>query len=345
VAIYITNPLSDRRWDDLVACHPRASAFHQRGWIEALTRTYGYEPFVLTTSSPDKPLNDGIVLCRVSSWITGTRLVSLPFSDHCEPLLDNLSESLEFLNWLRAEAGRRRCNYVELRPLYGIDGPACDLRPSQSYYFHELDVRPSLEQIRRGMHKDSIQRRIDRARREGLTCETGRSELVGDFYRLLIITRRRHQLLPQPRAWFTNLVNAMGDKVEIRVARTNGTPIAALLTLRHRTTVVYKYGCSDQKFHHLGGMPLLFWRLIEDSRASGAEKIDFGRSDLDNDGLVVFKNRLGTVSKTLTYYRYQNTGRRPAHSRRNSHRIRQLFSVLPDPVFSAAGRLLYRHMG
>lgn len=346
MAVHVTDPLSDRRWDDLVARHPRASAFHQRGWLEALARTYGYEPFVLTSAPPGKPLTDGIVLCRVSSWITGTRLVSLPFADHCEPLLNDRRESLEFMNWLRAECDRQGCKYIEIRPLHGADGLSCAFQPSHSYCFHELDLRPSLEQIIRGLHKGSIQRKIRRAEREGLSCETGRSEqLVNEFYRLLLITRRRHQLLPQPRAWFRNLVEGMGDRVEIRVARKNGTPIASMLTLRHRSTVVYKYGCSDEKFHKLGGMPFLFWRLIEESKASGSQELDFGRSDLDNEGLTVFKDRFGTTRKMLTYYRYQKTEREEAAISWNLRTLRQFCCFLPDTAFSAAGRLLYRHVG
>jgi hypothetical protein len=44
VNIHTTNPLSDSHWDDLVARHPRASAFHQWGWLEALSRTSGEGP-------------------------------------------------------------------------------------------------------------------------------------------------------------------------------------------------------------------------------------------------------------------------------------------------------------
>ncbi len=92
MSIHTIDPLSDRRWDDLVARHPNASAFHQRGWLEALARTYGYEPVVFTTSSPTAELKNGLVFCRVKSWLTGSRLVSLPFSDHCEPICDSTEE-------------------------------------------------------------------------------------------------------------------------------------------------------------------------------------------------------------------------------------------------------------
>src|SRR5258708_7036367 len=234
VKIHILNPLVDRRWDELVGRHPSASVFHQRGWLEALARTYGYEPYILTTAAEGEPLENGIAVCRVSSWMTGTRLVSLPFSDHCKPLLGKPSDLGEFVNWLRAE---------------------CDLQ-----------------------------------------------------------------------------------KWRFRLTRKSGVPIAAMLTVRHRSCVVYKYGCSDERFHSLGGIPFLFWRLVEESKESGADKIDFGRTDLNNDGLIAFKDRFGTTRKLLTYYRYTKTAKRGVASLRDSRAVQRLFSFLPQAVSSVAGR-------
>ena len=273
--IHITNPLTDPRWDDLVERHALSSAFHQRGWLQALSRTYGYKPLVLTSVSADKPMSDGIVLCRVSSWITGTRMVSLPFSDHCEPLLDDPQDLSEFVEWLRAERDSREWKYVELRPLAEIRDDY-SAQPSQSYCFHELDLSAGLEQLFRNLHKDSIQRKIQRAEREKLSYETGRSEAIANvFYRLMLKTRRRHHLLPQPRAWFKNLLECMGEKAQIRVAAKDGTPVAAMLTLSHGSSVIYKYGCSDERHHSLGAMPFLFWKLIEECKASGAREDRF----------------------------------------------------------------------
>ena len=343
--LYTTDPLSDSRWDDLVARHAKASAFHQRGWLEALACTYGYKPCVLTSAPAGKPLTDGIVLCRVSSWITGTRLVSLPFADHCEPLLDHPDNSRVFINWLREECDCQRWRYCELRPLT-LQNASYGLRPSRSYCLHHLDLRPSLERIFKTLHRNSIQRKIRRAEREKLSYEVGRSEyLLDEFYRLVLITRRRHRVLPQPRDWFGNLAKCMGDRVQISLASKNGTSIAALFTLRHRSAVIYKYGCSDKTFHNLGGMPFLIWRLIEESKASGAEQIDFGRTELNNEGLITFKNRFGTTRSVLTYYRYPNPESGEFVAKRDSPFVRQVCSILPNAVSCAAGRVLYRHIG
>jgi len=346
VKIHILDPLVDGRWDELVARHPSSSVFHQRGWLEALARTYGYKPYVLTTTPAGEALKNGIAVCRVSSWITGTRLVSLPFSDHCEPLLDDFGELPEFMNWLRAECDFRQWRYVEFRPLSVLHGVGYGLPPSSSYWVHDLDIRPSLEQIFQRLHNNSFRRKVRRAERERLSYEAGHSErLFDEFYRLLLITRKRHQMLPQPKTWFRNLLQCMGDKLQIRLTRKNDVPIAAMLTLQHRSCVVYKYGCSDESFHSLGGVPFLFWRLVVESKESGAERIDFGRTDLNNKGLIAFKDRFGTTKRLLTYYRYMRTGTREVTSLWDSQAIQRFFSFLPEGLFSAASRVLYRHMG
>src|SRR5213082_411573 len=79
VRIHVLDPLLDSRWDGFVRGHPNTSVFHDRGWLEALARTYGYELYVLTSAPFGQPLENGIVVCRVSSWITGAPGVSAIF--------------------------------------------------------------------------------------------------------------------------------------------------------------------------------------------------------------------------------------------------------------------------
>ena len=284
--------------------------------------------------------------CRITSWLTGTRLVSLPFADHCDPLLGDSGDGRLLLEHFVEECTRQHCKYLEFRPLVAPSDLGDDFQPTESFYFHELDLRPGLEQLFKGLHKDSIQRKIRRAEKEQVSYEVGRSdEFIETFYHLLLITRRRHHLPPQPIGWFKNLARTMGDALHIRVARKNGAPIAALLTLRHGSNIIYKYGCSDGAFHQLGGMPFLFWKLIEEGKATGAECLDFGRSEIENEGLVAFKDKFGTTKRTLTYYRYPKTTKQAARAWGDSGLARRMFSILPDGVLSAAGKILYRHIG
>ncbi len=104
-----------------------------------------------------------------------------------------------------------------------------------------------------------------------MSYEVGTSErLLSSFYGLLRLTRRRHGLPPQPLAWFRNLVACLGDKLAIHVASKDGLPIASILTLSFKKTMVYKYGGSDAAHHRLGGMPFLFWQAIQRAKARGS---------------------------------------------------------------------------
>ena len=344
--LYTLDPLSESRWSDLAATHPKASAFHQTGWLRALAKSYNYRVVAVTSTPPGEPLSNGLVFCEVRSWITGNRLVSLPFTDHAEPLFDDSYATLEFAEWMRKEHRQRKLGYVELRPCSGAVDPRYPLLPSQSFWLHTLDLTPSTERLFRNLHKSCIQRRIRHAERQQFSYEKGRSpELLEEFYRLLLMSTRRFRLLPQPRAWFQNLIDCMKPNVEIRLLRKDGAAVAAILTLRHKKTVVYKYGCSDEGYHHLAGMPLLFWRLIEESKAEGAEKIDFGRTDLDNLGLIRFKGHFGADCQSLKYFRYAEKARERTPSLTDLPAARALFSALPGALSSRTGQLVYRHIG
>src|SRR5579884_1210287 len=122
--------------------HSGATVFHTAGWLEALTRTYGYRAAAITTSEPGSELSNGLVYCYVDSWFTGRRIVSVPFSDHCTPLVSNDHEWAFLLNHLASECRRRNGEYVEIRPQVRMpDGLVEGYAPAARFYQHRLDLR------------------------------------------------------------------------------------------------------------------------------------------------------------------------------------------------------------
>jgi Acetyltransferase (GNAT) domain len=345
--IHALNPINDSRWKDLLHRHPKASVFHTGAWLEALRLTYGYEPIVFTTSPPGASLENGLASCDVRSWLTGHRLVSLPFSDYCEPLFDSAQELNFLVRYLQDTVGRGRWSYIEVRPMDGHFGQTVESGCFQfngEYFLHRLDLQARTDQLFHSLDKDSVQRRVRRAERAGLAEECGRTEvLLRQFYDLLIVTRKRHQLPPQPYAWFRNLVKCFGEALEIRVAYKDEFPIASILTLQFKDTVYYKYGCSDARFNNLGATPLLLWRAIVQARSAGALTFDLGRTEVQNSGLVVFKDKWAPRSERLIYLRFprsisQSDGRKLEF-------LKQIFARMPAKLLAFAGSLIYRHIG
>lgn len=346
MTVYKVDPIRDRRWAEFLQKHPEASIFHTSGWLEALQRTYGYEPVVFTTSPPGSELGNGLPFCRINTWFTGRRLVSLPFSDHCIPLVGNPTELTCLLSFCQRELEDENWNYIEIRagdlPLPGL----ASFEKDKAFCFHKLDLRRSLDELFRGFHKDCIQRKIQRAEREGLIYEEGREDLLlRKFYHLLLITRRRHGLAPQPLRWFKNLISCLGDKVKIRVASKDGRPVASILTLRHKQVLVYKYGCSDHQFNNMGGTQLLMWRAIQEAKNDQLDELDMGRSDFDNPGLIAFKDRWGAAQSTLFYLQCRLRSAQTISGALQRNVAKYVLAHAPDSLLAATGSVLYKYMG
>jgi len=342
VKLYEIDPLRDQRWVALIEQHPNASLFHTREWLRALQCTYSYEPVAFTDGAPGELLRSALLFCRVRSWLTGPRLVSLPFSDHCEPLVasrDTLGRMLEVLLARISSEGR----YIEMRPLTAVAG-APGFVPTAEYCLHTVNLRADLATVFEGFHRNHVQRSIRKAERLGVQVDAGRSsDLLDIFYSLHTITRRRHGVPVQPRSWFQSIINSLGDRVVVHVAKHEGRPVAAIVTAAHKRTLVYKYGCSDVAYNRLGAMSLLFWRAIQTAKAQGLEELDLGRTDLDNPGLLAFKDHLGGTRRALTYYRCSVKGGKQRASAWTPAIARQAYALVPKRIQVSLSRAFYRH--
>ena len=275
--------------------------------------------------------------------------MSLPFSDHCQPLIGNAGELQELLSAAEDDARQHGCKYVEIRPLVSEEScmaTATHFARSNRIADHLLDLARSEAEIVQGFHKNCIRRKIARTEREKLHYEEGRSEeLLARFYRLNLLTRRRHQVPPQPLAWFRNLMDCLGDRLLIRVAYADDRPIASIITLSFKNKLIDKYNCSDPAFNPLGGTVLLIWRAIQDALSRGMTEFDLGRTDLDNPGLITFKDHWGARRTEVNYYRCPKPAGRLFIDSPVAAAAERLLVSVPDSMFSVVGGLLYRHVG
>lgn len=340
---YQLDPLLDPRWTNLVERSPMSSIFHCRAWLHALQRTYGYEPVVFTTTPPGQPLRDGWVFCRINSWMTGRRLVSLPFSDHCAPLAAGVEPATLLLDALKDSANQQG-RYIEVRSPVDIPMPG-GYEKSASFEWQVIDLRPELDVVFNRLHRSHTRRSIKKAARVGVTIARGNSAgLLDEFYALHTMTRVRHGQPVQPARWFEALAGAFGDGLCVYMAMVSGRPIAAILTLRYGCSFVYKYGGSDVAYNRLAATPALFWEAIKDGKAAGCPELDLGRSDADDAGLIAFKDHLGARRTTLNYYRLSAIPRNVRHSKW-SRVLQQVYRGAPRSVQLRVGSGLYRHFG
>ena len=109
--------------------------------------------------------------------------------------------------------------------------------------------------------------------------------------------------------------------------------------------MLFKYGASDARFHGLGTMPFLLWQAIEEAKNSGATQFDFGRSEIENRGLIHFKDHFGAKQSALIHKVFPGLSWGAGADSWSLKFAKKVFSILPEDVLVLAGKLIYPHIG
>jgi Acetyltransferase (GNAT) domain len=337
------DPLRESAWDHLVALHRDAGCFHTSAWARVLHQTYKHRPFYLQFFV-GRRMAALVPVMEVRSAFTGRRGVCLPFSDACEPLIFEPNVRGVIRDRLLHFAQDRRWKHLEIR-----GGKSFQLAPSAAtkFYGHVLHLCSEPAQIF-GRFASSVRRAIRKAEHSGVSAMARRSrEAVGDFYRLHVQTRRRHGLPPQPASFFQNIYNDIikpGRGFTV-VSERRSRPVAAAIFFRFGKNAVYKYGASDERFQAFRANNLVMWEGIQFLARHDVNKLHFGRTDCENEGLRRFKLSWDTEEETIDYFRVDPWGRQllaPAHPSGAFHK--KIFGMLPPVVNRLAGSIIYPHL-
>jgi len=221
----------------------------------------------------------------------------------------------------------------------------CAHRNHHSFAVHTEDVNGIIYQ---SLNKRQVRQHISKSIRDGVTVERSQdNSAMMDFIRLNALTRRRLGVPPQPNAWFLNIMEALISKGLgfVSTASLDGRCIAASVFLCFKGSIYYKYSASDEKF--LGHRPnnLIAWDAMRWGCENGYSLFDFGRTDLNSEGLLSYKRGWGTVESDLVYYRISEKKASPFATTDNLRQVKPILRTTPVPVFKMIGRFLYEHVG
>jgi lipid II:glycine glycyltransferase (peptidoglycan interpeptide bridge formation enzyme) len=341
----------DDRWDRFVMQHPLGTIYHHSCWQDIIQRTYGYEPFCFACTDGNSHIHAGIPFFYIDSWLTGRRFVSLPFSHFCDPLISSQSEFEQIFHALQNETISKRFSFFELR-IMNLDKSyyPSDFKNQKLFKIHILKLNKDPEILRKSFHKSHIQRSIKKAEKSDIHLRKANDILdVKAFYKLQLKTRKKHGVPPQPFSFFINLWKVLYPKkrMDLYLVEHQRKTIAGMILLKFKNRVCYQYGASDENYLHFRPNHLLMWNAIKDACEEGFEYFDFGKSSVENEGLIEFKRRWGTEELDIMHLYYPEIYGLQTISRKSiKYKITNLFwGNTPSFITELGGKLLYKHLG
>jgi hypothetical protein len=340
----LCNPLEHPDWDVRLSAQGQVGIFHTAAWARVLVESYGFRPLYLMTGDRDpRPI---VPLMEVSSWVTGKRGISLPFTDECRlgvPFGDLP------LFWGKAlNLGRdRNWRYLEVRGCPALRSTDPSAQPSLSFFSHSLTLSRNCDRLFSNF-ESSVRRAIRRAEKSGVELDVSRgAEAIRAFYRLHCITRKRHGIPPQPLAFFLNIGRYIlsKDLGVVISAKYKKQIIASAIFFQYGKEAIYKFGASDPRFQELRPNNLVMWKAIQQCAQYGISTLDFGRTSLSNEGLRRFKLGWGATERVIEYFKYdfgQEAFVRDHDESSGWHT--KAFRILPPLALRWSGALLYKHI-
>jgi hypothetical protein len=296
--VLVVDPLTDERWDQ-IARSDDGDVFHSTGWLRVLSLTYGFSPRAILVVE-DAEAVAGAVYVDLDGFGRVSRKC-LPFSDFCDPLLAR-SEAWPHLVDALLDDGlsfTMRCRTS--RHSNGDDR----FRQTGHVSWHRCDVSRSTDEIWESLHP-SARRAIRKAEKAGVDVRPAEDLTdVRDFYLLhLEVRARKYGMLAQPFSFFENIWYEFlqSGQGELLLARFEDRVIGGTVFLDWGGTAYYKFNASDVDLLAVRPNDLLVWSGIRQAHKRGLVWLDFGVSDLDQPGLIRFKEKYATeAGEVITY--------------------------------------------
>lgn len=298
---FSTQAVDAPAYDAFVSAHPDATPFHDRRWINAVTRATGHAAHLLGAVSHDGAVQGVLPLHHVRSPLFGAALVSTGFAvgggvlAH-DPMIANALGT--HAATLARDSG---VGSVELRGGMLPSGAGWNVQADAHVGFVRdlaADDDAQLLAIPRKQRAE-VRKALDNA---AMSVRVGTDPASRrDHYRIYAESVRNLGTPVFPRALFDAVLDAFGDDADILTVADDQGPVSSVLNLYWRGTVMPFWGGGVARARQNRGNERMYHALMLHARANkGCTRFDFGRSKAGS-GPASYKKNWGFTPEPLRY--------------------------------------------
>jgi len=282
-------------WDAYVAAHPRATFFHQIGWKNVLDSAFGY-PAHYFVAERDGTMCGVLPLYACRSIKGKLALYSLPHTVYGGPVGDDAEVETALVETARNLGSELRTRLIELRNRHEslVDMPALE-----GFATFEKELPAEVEKVYKTFPKKA--REAINQSRKRWHLEADFSGDVDSFYELLAASYHSLGTPVFPKRFFAALVENFPEHTSILNVLHEGKPVATVLSTLFRDTMMPLYSGEIAGAGRLKAGNFKYFRLMEHAVERGLRRYDFGRTRLNNEGVVKFKLNQGFDVTPLPY--------------------------------------------
>lgn len=323
------------RLDAWVMAHADGLPFHRPKWLKAIEAGTGQQAHCLIGESGGE-IAAILPFHLVHSPLFGRALVSSGFAVGGGILSDSATATRRLAAAICELAERWSTPTVELRGGSLPGGDWIEKRDAHANFRKALQADDELELL-------AIPRKqraeVRKGLENGLTIETGTRQRDLDWHYAVYAESVRNLGTPVfPKTLMAAVVEGFGEETDILTVLHDGRPVASVLSLYHKGTVMPYWGGGVWNARRLRANDVMYYALMNHARRRDCTHFDFGRSKTDS-GAYHFKKNWGFEPEPMAYAVHTADGQEPRDVNPNSPKYRAQIAVWQKLPLSVANKI------
>ncbi len=332
--------------DAFVMTQTASTPFHLSAWSKAVERGCQQKSHYLIATDGAGAIAGVLPLTIVKSLLFGNALASVGFAVDGGVLAYSSSAAASLIGAAEALAKRLSINTFELR---GGQLPSTGFGLDQTTYlgFSRALAKDDEAELLAIPRKQRAE--VRKALGFELDVKVGRDKADRHNHYLVYSTSVRNLGTPVfPRALFDAVLDEFGGDADILSISKNNQPLASVLSLYHKGTVMPYWGGGVADARTWRANDMMYYALMGHARnAKGCDRFDFGRSKAGT-GPAAFKRNWGFDGQPLSYAKKAMDGSVPRDINPTSAKYTLMvnnWKRLPLWLANRVGPLLARGLG
>ena len=299
---FILDLISKEKWNAFINNNIETTFYHQYEWIEVVTRTYKYKPYLI--SAIDNGQVVGVMPILISPrFLFGRRAYSIPFGSYGGPISTDEMVKENLIKYAINDINTRFFEIRSKQPFNAHFVKHNKLMLNSQYNTSILPLVDTPEAMLASMKTDK-RRNIRRVEKSNLDYKWVRDSK--NFYKLY--SRNMH-VLGSPthsKKFYDAILEYFPDKSRILEVYHKDECIYGAFYLLHKTNMINSWSSTLPEYRSLNPTDYGIWMAILWGIKNRYTTYDFGRSQIES-GNLEFKRRWNATQQPLFYYHYPNT--------------------------------------
>lgn len=339
------------KWTDFLNSNDKATLFHTLEWRDIIIESYGFKPYYYLLIDDGGNTQAIFPSFYIKSFL-GNKLCSVPYNYYGGPLYKDQNAAKQILEYVIDKCKKLNVKYLEIKMFYPLEKSIIEdlnLKVIEDEYLSLINLSEGQEIVEKRFSR-LVRRKLRQvSETSGVEIRDAKDiEDVKKFYNDVMVELYKKKLLTITQSF--KLIELIWERLikqnqgYLKLFTINDKIVAGVILLDSYNSLFDAWTLSHPDYFYMSPNYTLIFEGIKIGCLKNKKMYDLGVSGKNNQNLLDFKTRFGSVNIKFSYYyaliKAKNLKRIDYDTSFLS--IRKFIKYMPTPLVKILSRILIK---